>query len=87
MPLVLSTEKAEHFPWLKVGSSSKTPSSSPTYWGQWSEGILLGSYRLRLILLSLSMIVSVFILIWIVYGSDMPWVKPNAEAPSHLGIS
>jgi hypothetical protein len=33
MPLVLSIEKAEHFPLLKVESSSKTPSSSSTSWG------------------------------------------------------
>jgi hypothetical protein len=32
MPLVLSTEKAGHFPWLKVESSFKTPSSSSTSW-------------------------------------------------------
>jgi hypothetical protein len=29
----------------------------------------------------------VFVLIWIMYGFDMSWVEPSAEAPSHLEIS
>jgi hypothetical protein len=41
MLLVLSIEKAEHFPRLRVESSSKTSSSFFSNWGQWSEGILL----------------------------------------------
>jgi hypothetical protein len=38
-------------------------------------------------MLSLSVIVFVFVLIWIVYGPDMSWVEPSAEAPDHLKIS
>jgi hypothetical protein len=38
-------------------------------------------------LLSLGVIVFVFVLIWIVYGPNMPWVEPSTEALSHLGIS
>jgi hypothetical protein len=38
-------------------------------------------------LLSLSVTVFVFILIGIVYGPDVCWVEPSAEAPGHLGIS
>jgi hypothetical protein len=37
--------------------------------------------------LSLSVIIFVFVLIWIMYGSDMSWVEPSAEAPGHLRIS
>jgi hypothetical protein len=36
--------------------------------------------------LSLGVIVFVFILIWIMYGPDMPWVETSVEAPGHLGI-
>jgi hypothetical protein len=87
MPLVLSTEMVEHFPRLRVESSSKTPCSSSTSWGRWSEGILLGSCGLRMTLFSLIVIVFVFIPIWIVYGPDMPWVESSAEASGHFGIS
>jgi hypothetical protein len=34
----------------------------------------------------LIMIVHVLTLTGIVYCSDMPWVKPSSEAPSHLRI-
>ena len=71
MPLILSIEKVVNFPWLRVESSSKIPSSSSASWGWWSEGILLGSCVLGMTLLSLGVIIFVFILIWIVYGPDM----------------
>jgi hypothetical protein len=85
MYLVLSIEKAEHFPWLGVEPSSKTPCSSSTSWGWWSKAVrlllLMGSCRLGLALLSPSVIVFVFVLSWIAYGSDMSWVEPFRQSP------
>jgi hypothetical protein len=90
MSLVISTEKPGHFPWLSVEPSSKTPSSNSTSWGWWSEAslwlLLLGSCKLVLALLALSVIVFLFVLSWIVYVSNMSWVEPSMEAPDHLHI-
>jgi hypothetical protein len=47
---------------------------------------LLGSCKLVLALLALSVVVFVFVLSWIVYGSNMSCVEPSVKAPGHLHI-
>jgi hypothetical protein len=37
--------------------------------------------------LSLSVIVFVFVLIWIMYGPDVSWFEPSTNVPGHLRIS
>lgn len=71
---VIPTKKAKQLSWWSVESSSKVSASSPS-WSWWVEvalrGLLMGSWLLRLTLLSLRLTRLVFVLVWIMNASDM----------------